>query len=497
MANYNSLKNAALIAPTTTPDLGSDTNRYGNVFLSGNVNIAGTSITSTNVIVPKVSSISYIGDDTATDIAGGQTITLNGTGFADGASILIAGTVVSVVAFVNSTQLTFVSPAMTTGSYVLYVINPDGGTALSIPGIQYSGVPAWSTAAGTLGISMQGTSVSLTVAATGDAPVTYSVYSGTLPSGVTLNTGTGFISGTAPSVSVNTTYNFVIRASDAQKQDTNRSFSLTINSSNPTPTVEYLVLAGGGGGGDIGGGGAGGYRTGTGLAVSSGSAITVTVGTGGAGGTSAGGTSGIDSVFSTITSTGGGGGGGVGIPGNGKSGGSGGGAGVYAGGAYPSGTIGAGNTPVTSPSQGFSGGLSPGGGSGGGGGGGAGRLGYDGAGAGAAGGSGATSTISGTSTVYAGGGGGSQGGTGGGSGSGGVGGTGGGAAGAGAANRGGGGGAGWYGNGIIGGAGGSGIVILRYADTFDAATATTGSPTITVGGGYRVYKFTSSGSITF
>jgi hypothetical protein len=30
-----------------------------------------------------------------------------------------------------------------------------------------------------------------------------------------------------------------------------------------------------------------------------------------------------------------------------------------------------------------------------------------------------------------------------------------------------------------------------------AAAATTGSPTITVAGGYRVYRFTGSGSITF
>jgi hypothetical protein len=60
-------------------------------------------------------------------------------------------------------------------------------------------------------------------------------------------------------------------------------------------------------------------------------------------------------------------------------------------------------------------------------------------------------------------------------------------------NTGGGGG----GAGIASGAGGSGIVILRYPDTFIAATSTTGSPTITVAGGFRVYKFTASGSITF
>jgi hypothetical protein len=41
------------------------------------------------------------------------------------------------------------------------------------------------------------------------------------------------------------------------------------------------------------------------------------------------------------------------------------------------------------------------------------------------------------------------------------------------------------------------LVILRYSDTIPAATATTGSPEITVTGGYRIYKFTTSGSITF
>ena len=47
-----------------------------------------------------------------------------------------------------------------------------------------------------------------------------------------------------------------------------------------------------------------------------------------------------------------------------------------------------------------------------------------------------------------------------------------------------------------GGAGGSGIVIIRYADSYPAASATTGSPTITVAGGYRVYTWTASGSVT-
>jgi hypothetical protein len=48
-----------------------------------------------------------------------------------------------------------------------------------------------------------------------------------------------------------------------------------------------------------------------------------------------------------------------------------------------------------------------------------------------------------------------------------------------------------------GGSGGSGIVIIRYANTYPDAASTTGSPTITNTGGYKIYKFTGSGSITF
>ena len=125
------------------------------------------------------------------------------------------------------------------------------------------------------------------------------------------------------------------------------------------------------------------------------------------------------------------------------------------------------------------------------------------------GGDGTASSITGTSVTYAGGGGGGSayGNTGGtltpgtgGAGGGGNAGTSGSKNGAaGIANTGGGGGGrfDFFSTSFYGGAGGSGIVIIRYADTFAAATATTGSPTITVAGGYRIYQWTSSGSITF
>lgn len=68
----------------------------------------------------------------------------------------------------------------------------------------------------------------------------------------------------------------------------------------------------------------------------------------------------------------------------------------------------------------------------------------------------------------------------------------------GSVNTGGGGGSGGYSSGYYaGGAGGSGETTIRYSDIFPAAAATTGSPTYTVSGGYRTYRWTGSGSITF
>jgi hypothetical protein len=70
---------------------------------------------------------------------------------------------------------------------------------------------------------------------------------------------------------------------------------------------------------------------------------------------------------------------------------------------------------------------------------------------------------------------------------------------AGTANTGGGGGGGGGGYPSLpaGGNGGSGVVIIRYSDAYADAKSTTGSPTFTQTGGYKIYKFTSNGSITF
>ena len=255
-------------------------------------------------------------------------------------------------------------------------------------------------------------------------------------------------------------------------------------------TVDYLIVAGGGSGGvstygnpnggGAGGGGAGGLLTGVNLSVTPGTPYAVIIGAGGAAVTNptAGyynGLPGSNSSALSFTSIGGGFGGGINAAGVGGSGGGSG----WINTSTAAGTLGQGN--AGGPGQGNN---SP-------------YWGGSGGGAGAAGtnagvgGIGVASSISGASLFYAGGGGPTningttQSGGAGGGGAGGLNGT------AGQMNTGGGGGGGSTSN-ATSGAGGSGIVIIRYVGS--VARAVGGVVTIT--GGYVIHTFTSSGTYT-
>jgi len=243
MADYYQLKNQNIFNPPANTDMGNANSQFNTMYVQNALVLGNVSVTGTTIIAPRISSIAYPGNDTAADTAGGQTITLNGTGFVAGASVLINGSAVGVVSVVSSTVITFTSPANSTGSYVVYVVNPDGSTAIAIPGIQYSGTPNWTTAAGTLGNVYETASFNQTVTATGDAPITYSVASGSIPPGSTFNSN-GTITGTSQLSSSPTTYSFTVRATDAQLQDTDRAFSISVipdvvTWSSPTNNTTY------------------------------------------------------------------------------------------------------------------------------------------------------------------------------------------------------------------------------------------------------------------
>lgn len=406
-------------------------------------------------------------DDTAIDTSGGYVI-INGAGFASGCVVLFETTAATSVSFISPSQLRVEVPALVADTYNVYVNNPDGGTAIGVNKLTSSSVPTWNTAS-QLANTTSNTAYSYSLSAN-DA-TTYALQAGSsLPAGATLASN-GLLSGTT-TVESNTSYNFTVVATDAENQDSPRTFTLNIATVSSPPSVEYLIAAGGGGSTQEynagGGGGAGGLLTGN-TNITGGTTYDVVVGAGGTtvtSGTAVNGTSSSAFGISTV----GGGASGQYTSTNGRSGGSGGGAYFYPG-TGGSGTGG----------QGYNGGNASWNGSTGGSGGGGGSAG---AGSVVQAGPGTQSSIDGTAQYYAAGGVGVN-----------VGGT---PAGVTSLGRVSGNAPSNSGSGAGAGAsGGSGIVIIRYADTYTAAVSTTGSPTYSVSGGYRVYKFTASGSITF
>jgi len=120
--------------------------------------------------------------------------------------------------------------ANTTTNVTVNAVTAEGFVTrdFSIVDLNVAAAPTWTTPTGSLGSYQSNISVSTAVAAVGSdgITVTYSVTSGSLPGGVSLNANSGAITGTMPTVGVDTTYNFDITASSTEGS-TARSFSLT------------------------------------------------------------------------------------------------------------------------------------------------------------------------------------------------------------------------------------------------------------------------------
>ena len=261
---------------------------------------------------PAVSSVSPTEVESA---AGGNiTFTINGTRFSVGANVKFisnTGTELtpSSVTRVSATQLTAViaKNSFVNGQepYDVKVINSSGLASTLADQINVNNAPAWVTSAGSLGSFGNYVNVNVTVSATdadGDT-VTYSIVSGSLPSGLSLNTSTGAITGTMGAVGSSTTVNFTIRAtaggktadrafSFVQAGPTAHAFTYTgsdqtwTKPSGVTSLTAYVWSAGGSGGGGSSGrsGGSGGYAKAV-INVSSLSALYLVVADGGSTGT--------------------------------------------------------------------------------------------------------------------------------------------------------------------------------------------------------------------
>ena len=183
--------------------------------------------------VPGVSSIS----GTYSESANSGTITINGTNFVSGAQAAAIGSDGSIVnagstTFNSLVQLTATFTGLSNANepYDIKVTNPSNLFGLLQDVLYINASPVWTTTAGSLGTFAEQVSMSVSATATDESTITYSLASGsTLPSGITLNSASGLISGTLPNVASNTTYTFTINASDGTNTVVPRTFSFISN----------------------------------------------------------------------------------------------------------------------------------------------------------------------------------------------------------------------------------------------------------------------------
>lgn len=220
-----------------------------------------------------------------------NTVQIIGTNFAEGALAYATGTngveiSATTTAFINSVQVnaTFSNLSGAYEPYNIKVLNPSNLFGILANALYINQTPVWNTVAGSLGSVDLSSSASFAVSATdpeGTALV-YSISSGSLPAGLSLNPSTGAITGTSPAVTSTTTYSFSVNVTDGNNTST-RAFSIVVNGptisggvlasdstyyyrvfktsgsfvTNFATTVDVLAIAGGGSG-NTSGGGAGG-----------------------------------------------------------------------------------------------------------------------------------------------------------------------------------------------------------------------------------------------
>jgi len=185
--------------------------------------------TAATTSYPAISSIS---PSTITNSA--TNVTITGSGFVTVPNVeawSTSGAIINAnsVSFSGATTIVANLTLPTDGTYFLRVENPDGLAVRSSSALlTVSDEPTWTTGAGSLGTVAGGGSMSFTIAATGDSTLAYSVASGSMPGGASLNSSTGAITGTESGASAETTYNFTARVTDAESQTADRAFSITV-----------------------------------------------------------------------------------------------------------------------------------------------------------------------------------------------------------------------------------------------------------------------------
>jgi len=201
---------------------------------TGSVTVSNVAVTDSNYTVL---------NDTPNISTTGGFIRITGRGFVSGCVVYVGAIPATTTTFVSSTEVRAVVPAASSNTLMVYVVNPDGSTAIKLNSLVFSGTPSWNTGA-TLGSQLSDIAFSVQFSATSDSAVTYSLSTGSsLPPGTSLFAN-GLFTGTVTGISSDTTYSFSVDAIDVESQDTSRTFSVTVSTGDQYFYITPLLLNG-------------------------------------------------------------------------------------------------------------------------------------------------------------------------------------------------------------------------------------------------------------
>ena len=179
---------------------------------------------------PFIAQIVYPDSQTAAADAGGETIYVLGSGFKPGFNISINAAPVASATYITSSNVSFITEPETIGSYTLTLTNPNRQSA-TYDFIEFAGagVPRFLNPAGYLNFVQQTLGFNQYILVTGGyPPYNFQLTRGNLPSGMTIDNGTGLISGYAPEVENPTSFNFTVQVTDTHNQTITRDFYILV-----------------------------------------------------------------------------------------------------------------------------------------------------------------------------------------------------------------------------------------------------------------------------
>ena len=179
--------------------------------------------------------------------ASGTTFTVQGNNFGSGTIAYFIDNAnnryaSSVTTVDSSTQITIETPqafSISQEPLSIQVLGSNGVGAVLNDVIDCGSTPTWVTSAGNLGNFVEGELINITVSATDpdtNSILTYSLGSGSLPSGITLSSD-GVLSGSLPAITSPTTYSFTITATDNGGNTANRQFNIVVASTSVSWTT--------------------------------------------------------------------------------------------------------------------------------------------------------------------------------------------------------------------------------------------------------------------